>query len=77
MYGGKLFSRIFHVPDKWREAVVWNCSCVYALKGTVLHRTVPRGRVSGKPIRNYAERSLRVEETCLDYVQYLLHLTFR
>ena len=39
-----------------REAVVWNCSCVDALKGTVLHRTVPRDRVNGKPIRTYAER---------------------
>ena len=26
------------------------------LKGTVLHRTVSRDRVSGKPIRTYAER---------------------
>ena len=34
-----------------REAVVWNFSCVDALKGTVLHRTVPRDRVNGKPIR--------------------------
>ena len=39
-----------------RETVVWNCSCVNALKGTVLHRTVPRDRVNGKPIRTYAER---------------------
>ena len=38
------------------RAVVWNCSCVDALKGTVLHRTVPRDRVNGKPIRTYAER---------------------
>ena len=55
-YGGKIFSRIFHVPDKWRESVVWNCSCVDALKGTALHRAVPRDRVNGKPIRTYAER---------------------
>ena len=27
-----------------------------ALKGTVLHRTAPRDRVNGKPIRTYAER---------------------
>ena len=58
MYGGIIFSRICHVPDEWieREAVVWNFSCVNALKGTVLHRTVPRHRVNGKPIRIYAER---------------------
>ena len=34
-----------------REAVVWNCSCVNTLKGTVLHRTVARDRVNEKPIR--------------------------
>ena len=56
MYGGKIFSRIFHVPDKWREAVVWNCLCVDALKVTVSHRTVPRDRVNEKPICAYAER---------------------
>ena len=57
MYGGKNFSGIFHVPDVVeREAVVWNCSCVNALKGTILHRTVPRHRVNGKPIRTNAER---------------------
>ena len=39
-----------------REAVIWNCSCVDALKGAVLHRTVPRDRVNGKPIRTYEER---------------------
>ena len=39
-----------------REAVVWNCSCVNVLKETVLHRTVPRHRVNGKPIRTIAER---------------------
>ena len=49
----EISSRILHVPDKWREAVVWNCSCVDALKGTVLHRTVPRDRVNGKLIRTY------------------------
>ena len=27
-----------------------------ALKGTVLHRTVPRDRLNGNPIRTYAER---------------------
>ena len=53
---GKFFSRIFHVPDKWREAVVWNCSCLDALKGTVLHRMVPRDRVNGKAIHAYAEQ---------------------
>ena len=56
MCGGKIFSRIFHVPDKWREAVVWNCSCVDAVNETVLHRAVPRDRVSGKPFCTYAER---------------------
>ena len=56
MYGGKNFSRTFHVSDEWREAVVWNYSCVNALKGTVLHRTVPRHRVNRKPIRTYVER---------------------
>ena len=56
MYDGKIFSRIVHVPDEWREAVVWNCSCANALKGTGLHRTIPRHRVNGKPIRTYAER---------------------
>ena len=38
-----------------REAVVWNCSCVDALKRTVVHRRVPRDRVSGSlsvPTRN-------------------------
>ena len=39
-----------------REAVVWNCSFVNAMKGTVLHGTVPRHRVNGKPIRTYAEQ---------------------
>ena len=39
-----------------REAVVWNCSCVDTLIRTVLHRTVPKDRVNGKPIRTYAER---------------------
>ena len=39
-----------------REAVAWNCSCVNALKGSVLHRTVPRHRLKGKPIRTYVER---------------------
>ena len=38
-----------------REAVVWNYSYVDALKGTVLHRTVPRHRVDGEPISTYAE----------------------
>ena len=46
MYGGKTFSKIFHVPGEWREAVVWNCSYVNALKQTVLHRTVFRHRVN-------------------------------
>ena len=51
MYGGKIFSRILHVPDEWREreAVVLNCSYVNDLKGTVLHRTVPR-RLKPRPI---------------------------
>ena len=41
MYGGKILSRIFHAPDKWRGRLwFWNCSCVKALKGTALHRTV-------------------------------------
>ena len=31
-----------------REAVVWNCLFLDALKGTVLHRTVPRDRVNRK-----------------------------
>ena len=39
--------------SRFHTAVVWNCSCVNALKGTVLHRTVPRHRVNGKPIRTY------------------------
>ena len=34
-----------------RGAVVWSCSCINALKGTV-----PRYRVNGKSIRTYAER---------------------
>ena len=38
-----------------RETVIWNCSCVDALKGTVLHRMVARDRVNGKPIRTYAD----------------------
>ena len=41
-----------------REAVVWNCSCVNAMKGAVLHRTVPSHRVNRKPIRTYEERFL-------------------
>ena len=49
MYGGKIFSKIVHVLDEWRERL-------NALKGTVLHRTVPRHCVNGKPIRTYAER---------------------
>ena len=39
-----------------RETVVWNCSCVNTLKGTVLDKTVPRHYKNGKPIRTYAER---------------------
>ena len=46
----------FLVSDEWREALVWNCSCVNTWKGTVLHRKFPRHRVNGKPIRTYAER---------------------
>ena len=56
IYGGKIFSRIFLVPDELREAVVWNYSCRNALQGTVLHRMVAIHRANGKPIRTYAER---------------------
>ena len=35
---------------------MWNHPCVNASKETVLHRTVPRYRVNGKPIRTYAEQ---------------------
>ena len=53
---GKFFQEFFmFLINGEREAVVSNCSCVDALKGTVLHRTVPRDRVNGKPIRTYAE----------------------
>ena len=39
-----------------REVIVWTSSCMNALKGTVLHRTVLRHRANGKPIRTQAER---------------------
>ena len=55
MYGGKTLSSIVLVPDEWREAAIYNCSCVNT-KGTVLHRTVPRHRVNEKSIRTDAER---------------------
>ena len=54
---GKLCQEFFmFLMNGEREAVVWNCSCVNALKGTVLHRTIPRHRVNEKPIRTYAKR---------------------
>ena len=48
MYSGKIFSRSFlHVPAKCREAIVWNYSCVNALKGTD-HSIQNRSKVTCK-----------------------------
>ena len=73
MYGGNIFSRIFHFPDEWREAAVWNCSCVNDLKCTVLHRTVPRHRVNGKPLVPTRNGSIqnRSKVSCKRSLSYL------
>ena len=53
---GMLFQEFFMFFMNETEAVVWNCSCVNAFKGTVLHRTVRRHCADGKPIRTDVER---------------------
>ena len=60
MYGGKILKEfLMFLINREREAVVWNCSCVNALKGTVLHRTVTRDRINEKPIRTHADGSIQ------------------
>ena len=53
---GKFFQEFFMLPINGERDCHLDCSCVNALKGTALHRTVLRDRVNGKPIRTYAER---------------------